>query len=757
MRGRGTRRRTQGNGLRRLIFVGLLLLMVLPSPLIAEARHALVIGNGDYEEMGALKNPVNDAIDMAGALANLGFEVQTLIDADVVSMEEAIVRFGQRLSRSVDSVGFFFYAGHGVQSNGSNYLIPARAKIESEAFLRSHSVSVQAVLDTMQAAGNRLNIMVLDACRENPFLWARSGQRGLSIVAYQPPGSIIVYAASVGGAAVDGDGRNGIFTGELLRELAIQDMNVAELFRLTREAVRERSAGRQIPAIFSQYYGKDTLLLSSDAAVGAVVSAPVAPQGQTPLAMQTGKADLFITTDPPGADIIIDGNVMGKAPVFLDDVTAGTLLAIEARQGTMSAQEMYRIAEGFNELPLTLGQERGTLFIQTSASDAELYIDGMRVGLVGNGLVRDVEAGHRTVEIRASGGTSVHEVVIAKDETITLEPEFGWLRYMVRFDASGGSLSGSASKQLRYREAYGNLPVPKRSGYVFNGWWTSPGKGGYQVQPTTTYTLSQDQTLYAAWSPNTYTVRFDSRGGSGHGMSSKSVVNGQMYGFLPTPVKDGYAFGGWWTDPIGPGWRIQDQTIVDIAANQTLYARWSVAVVGKMGPAGGYIFYDKGSYSDGWRYLEAAPAEWSGGSSEPRYVFGYVRTTAQGANMEMGTSTQLGKGKSNTAALVNAMGNQAYSSESGGGKAMYAAKVASDYNTTVDGVTYNDWFLPSRDELDLMYRNLRQMNLGGFSGNNYWSSSERGGGDAYIHSFASGSRSSDHRFRTYRVRPIRSF
>ncbi len=326
MKGCSNTRSKQGTLPNRFILMALLLLLLLPISLHAEARHALVIGNGNYEELGVLKNPANDATDMAGALSNLGFEVQTLIDADVVSMEEAIVRFGQKLSDSVDSVGFFFYAGHGVQHNGSNYLIPAGAKIASEVFLRTRSISAQAVLDTMQAAGNRLNIVVLDACRDNPFGWARSGQRGLSVVSSQPPGSIIAYATSAGSVAGDGDGRNGIFTEELLHILAMPGLDVSEMFRLTGQAVQERTAGKQIPAVYSQFFGKKTLLGSQDIGSGEPESTPVMqPKAPMQSAALKQKAELFIESNPLGADITIDGRAKGKTPLFLDDVMAGTL------------------------------------------------------------------------------------------------------------------------------------------------------------------------------------------------------------------------------------------------------------------------------------------------------------------------------------------------------------------------------------------------------------------------------------------------
>ncbi|NBK24615.1 MAG: PEGA domain-containing protein, partial [Spirochaetia bacterium] len=470
------RTRRQGTILNRFFLMVLLLLFLLPISLQAEARHALVIGNGNYEDLGVLKNPANDATDMAGALANLGFEVQTLIDADVVSMEEAIVRFGQRLSSSVDSVGFFFYAGHGVQHNGSNYLIPAGAKIASEVFLRTRSISAQAVLDTMQAAGNRLNIVVLDACRDNPFSWARSGQRGLSVVASQPPGSIIAYATSAGSVAGDGNGRNGIFTGELLSILAMPNIDVSEMFRLTGQAVQERTAGKQIPAIYSQFFDKKTLLGGQATSFNQIVSTlAVQPMDPMQSAGLEQKAELFIESDPLGADITIDGRAKGKTPLFLDDMIPGTMLAVEAKLGTMSVKETYRVIDGFNQLMLILMQEKGNLFIQNCELDAELYLDGVRIGTVGSGLVRDIDAGNRMVEIRVPGRKSVHEAEIVKDSTTRLVPEFISNLYTVSFDATGGYLTGNARtleeafekyrKQIHYQEKYGELPVPLREGY----------------------------------------------------------------------------------------------------------------------------------------------------------------------------------------------------------------------------------------------------------------------------------------------------
>jgi PKD repeat protein len=192
--------------------------------------------------------------------------------------------------------------------------------------------------------------------------------------------------------------------------------------------------------------------------------------------------------------------------------------------------------------------------------------------------------------------------------------------------------------------------------------------------------------------------------------------------------------------------------------------------VGDFGPAGGYVFYDdeigydldgdgtiesgeKHLLGDGKRYLEAAPAGWSGVADDPGYVFGYYRP--QGTNLVVSTGTDIGSGKGNTEALVTAMGSAAYSSSSGSTtKAEYAAKMCADYR----GGGHADWFLPSKDELDLMHQNLYLQNLGDFSSNLYWSSSEYYlGYSVWNQYFETGTQGFNYRHDVDRVRPVRAF
>ena len=262
----------------RKTVVFLLAFFAIPA-LWAQQKFALVIGNGAYRNITMLSNAVNDANDMAAVLQGLGFTVDMLLDASQDQMENAVVRLKNRLSASESSYGFLFYAGHGVQSNGENYLIPADANIQSESFLRQRAVSVQSMLDELNDAGNDLNVVVLDACRDNPFSWRRSSSRGLSTVGYQPADSIIVFATSAGSTAADGTGRNGLFTGFLLNHLKTPGLEVTEVFRKTMGDVTSASGNNQRPAVYNQFSG-------------------IAYLGENPLTVETGAAATLAVPQP---------------------------------------------------------------------------------------------------------------------------------------------------------------------------------------------------------------------------------------------------------------------------------------------------------------------------------------------------------------------------------------------------------------------------------------------------------------------------
>jgi len=242
-----------------------LLVFLMGAALFAQQKHALIIGNGDYTGVSKLNNTVNDADDMEAALKGLNFtSVTKVLDGDLNRMLTEVTNLKRKLSASSDSYGFFFYSGHGVQSNGENYLIPVNASnIQSENLLRQLAVSLQFVLDELGDAGNALNMIVLDACRDNPFSWNRGGSRGLSVLGRAPSGSIVMYATSANSTASDGTGRNGVFTGQFLNNLKTPGLSVFQVFDNTMNDVIKVSGGRQHPELSLRFPGSANAYLGS--------------------------------------------------------------------------------------------------------------------------------------------------------------------------------------------------------------------------------------------------------------------------------------------------------------------------------------------------------------------------------------------------------------------------------------------------------------------------------------------------------------
>ena len=211
----------------------------------AGKRIALVIGNGGYTTAPPLKNPPNDARDMAATLRALGFDVTSGINVNQRDMKRLIREFGQKLKAG--GSGLFYYAGHGVQSKGRNYLIPIDADIQSEAEVEDSGVDVALVLNYMDDAQNGLNIVILDACRNNPFARSfRSASDGLAQVD-APTGTLIAYATAPGRVASDGTGQNGLYTSELLKQMRVPGLSATDMFMRVRAEVMKQTGNKQVP------------------------------------------------------------------------------------------------------------------------------------------------------------------------------------------------------------------------------------------------------------------------------------------------------------------------------------------------------------------------------------------------------------------------------------------------------------------------------------------------------------------------------
>ncbi|NCR41854.1 MAG: peptidase C14 [Microcystis aeruginosa W13-11] len=248
-----------------------------------QPKVALVIGNANYEE-GALSNPVNDATDMAKALRELGFEVTLWQNQDLRSMENEIAVFSQQLRKG--GVGVFYYAGHGVQVEGENYLIPLKAQLLNEKDARYEAVALGKVLNAMEEARNQVNIIIIDACRDNPFYrrW-RSSRRGSNVrglTAVSPPsGIIIAYATREGNTAADGVGqRNSPFTSALLENIKKPNIDVQLMFRRVSTSVKEKTNAVQQPWTEGNLEGDEFYLNPQQTVV--VSPPPFSPPPVTP-------------------------------------------------------------------------------------------------------------------------------------------------------------------------------------------------------------------------------------------------------------------------------------------------------------------------------------------------------------------------------------------------------------------------------------------------------------------------------------------
>jgi uncharacterized caspase-like protein len=209
----------------------------------AEPKVALVIGNAAYP--GApLRNPVNDANAIAARLRAVGFDVTLRTNVTQREFTRAVSQFGQALKPG--SVGLFYYAGHGMQVRGRNFLVPVDADIQSEASARSESVDLDLVLE--QLAPSRLSMVILDACRNNPFEGKFRTSRGSGLAQVDAPkGTLLAYATAPGKVASDGEGANGLYTSELLKAMEMPGAKVEDVFKAVRVNVIKATAGEQVP------------------------------------------------------------------------------------------------------------------------------------------------------------------------------------------------------------------------------------------------------------------------------------------------------------------------------------------------------------------------------------------------------------------------------------------------------------------------------------------------------------------------------
>ncbi|MDM8550055.1 SUMF1/EgtB/PvdO family nonheme iron enzyme [Desulfobacterales bacterium HSG2] len=357
-----------------------------------KSRLALVIGNADYKGEALLRNPVNDARDMTRALRSLGFEVIHRENAKIREMKDALREFGRRLSRG-GGTGLFYFAGHGIQVRGRNYLIPIGAEIDTESDAEFESVDAGRAMGKMQDAGNALNIVILDACRNNPFTRGFKsrgpGSRGLAKM-NAPTGSIIAYATAPGSLAKDGTGRNGVYTKHLIRHMRTPGLTIERVLKNTRIDVARETGRKQIPWEHSSLMG-DFYFASSS--FGRDEPQPV----------PSAKGSLDVECSVSGARVLVDGGYVGTTDLSGVAVTPGEHGILVEKEGYETYQRRISIEAGRSMslfVELTPVKKKMRLYVDTYPADAGIRILNIQPRFH-QGI--ELEPGEYHLEISADG------------------------------------------------------------------------------------------------------------------------------------------------------------------------------------------------------------------------------------------------------------------------------------------------------------------------------------------------------------------
>jgi hypothetical protein len=342
----------------------LLVAALLVAPLAhAAGRTALVVGNSAYP-FGPLVNPANDAKLIAETLKQTGFDVTVVLDANRAALQTALLDFSRDI-RTKDTVGLFYYAGHGAQVNGANYLIPVDADIKSESEVKIFAINVDEFVSTLERADGRTNIVILDSCRNNPFgSSARSINRGMALPD-APAGTFIALSTSPGAVALDGEGANSPYAQALAKSMLEPNVSIEQAFKVTRRLVLETTAQKQVPWETSSLTGDFFFMPKTEtAAPEPAVEAP--PKVEAPV-------DVAVAAPPavpePVAEPIAEP-VPEPAPPPAPDVSGGyAKLDIQPQifpvgkwpEGIVIANNAIYVAESGNRRMVKLDAGAGDL------------------------------------------------------------------------------------------------------------------------------------------------------------------------------------------------------------------------------------------------------------------------------------------------------------------------------------------------------------------------------------------------------------
>jgi uncharacterized caspase-like protein len=337
--------------LHRLLLAAMLLLAVC-RPAFAEKRVALVVGNSAYQNVAGLPNPVNDGAVMAATLKDAGFDVvDSRHDLSAIEMRRALRDFADR-ARDAD-IAVVYYAGHGMELDGTNYLIPVDAKLERDTDVYDEAFSLDRILVAVEPA-KQLRLVILDACRDNPFAKVmkktaalRSVGRGLAKVEPTSPNTLIAYSAKAGSTALDGDTANSPFTTALAKHIATPGLDVRKAFGFVRDDVLKVTSNRQEPFVYGSLGGDDVPLVPAKSVPAPSAAAPAAapnPQAEVrrdyELALQLGNKaamNVFLGQHP-------DGFYASLAKLQLEKIAAEEAHSTAIEKARLAEQERTRLA-----------------------------------------------------------------------------------------------------------------------------------------------------------------------------------------------------------------------------------------------------------------------------------------------------------------------------------------------------------------------------------------------------------------------------
>ncbi len=315
-------------------------------------RVALVIGNAAYKNATPLSNTINDAAVMADALKSLGFDLvggKAQTNLDKSGLENVIRKFGEAIRGK--RVAFLYYSGHGAQVDGRNFLIPTSANVVSKTDVKYELVDVDNVLDDMNASGTKVNIIVLDACRNNPF--GEKGLRGMGsglAVMDAPSGTLVAYATGPGKTAADGTGKNSPYTESLARIITEPGLDIEDVFREVGKDVQAKTGGVQVPwkmdSLTEKFSFKVTIQLEGTIQMaGGPGPASVPPKPETP---KTGS--VMVKSNPSGATVYLSGAQKGVTPMTINGLSPGNVGLRVVLDGYERVEDSVNIEAGKEEI-----------------------------------------------------------------------------------------------------------------------------------------------------------------------------------------------------------------------------------------------------------------------------------------------------------------------------------------------------------------------------------------------------------------------